>query len=48
MQYQQPDRPTGKLEDDFNALWETVWRLIEQLNIDSEIIHSDLERMKKK
>lgn len=42
MPYQFPDRLTGDTASDLQRLWEFLWKLAEQLNIDEEAMRAVL------
>ena len=45
MAYQYPERKTGNTAEDLRMLWDTVWRLVEQLNDSDEAIRAALARL---
>ena len=48
MPYQFPERLTGDTASDLQRIWEFLWRLAEQLNIDEEAMRAVLNEKEDK
>ena len=45
MAYDFPERLTGSTGEDVRALWETLWKLVERLNLNEEALREALARL---
>ena len=45
MPYDFPERLTGSAGEDVRALWETLWKLVERLNLNDEALTKTLAQL---
>lgn len=45
MPYDFPERLTGSTGEDVRALWETLWKLVERLNLNDEALTKTLAQL---
>ena len=45
MPYDFPERLTGSTVEDVRALWETLWKLVERLNLNEEALTKTLAQL---
>ena len=48
MPHEFPKPLTGDTVTDVAALWETLWKLVEQLNLNDEVVRDTLARLERK